>query len=51
MSEKRRLVYSVIQFLQEEIKGDELSEDAKESLEVGGPLFSAIYRVGQCSKL
>ena len=34
MSERRRLVYSIIQFVQEEIRGDGLSEDAKESLEV-----------------
>ena len=34
MSERRRLVYSIIHFVQEEIRGDGLSEDAKESLEV-----------------
>ena len=34
MSERRRLVYSIIQFVQEEIKSEELSDDAKESLEV-----------------
>lgn len=36
MSERRRLVYSIIQFVQEEIRGEGLSEDAKESLEVPG---------------
>ena len=34
MSDRRRLVYSIIQFVQEEIKSEELSDDAKESLEV-----------------
>ena len=32
--DKRRLVFSIIQFLNREISSDGLSEDAKESLEV-----------------
>ena len=34
MSDKRRLVFSIIQFCQEELQSDGLSDDAKESLEV-----------------
>lgn len=34
MSDKRRLVFSIIQFCQEELQSDVLSDDAKESLEV-----------------
>ena len=34
MSDKRRLVYSIIQFCQKELQADDLSDDAKESLEV-----------------
>ena len=34
MSDKRRLVFSIIQFCQEELQSDALSDDAKESLEV-----------------
>ena len=34
MSDKRRLVYSIIQFCQKELQAEDLSDDAKESLEV-----------------
>ena len=34
MSDKRRLVFSIIQFCQKELQSEELSDDAKESLEV-----------------
>ena len=34
MSDKRRLVLSIIQFCQEELQSDALSDDTKESLEV-----------------
>ena len=34
MTDKRRLVFSIIQFCQKELQSDELSEDNKESLEV-----------------
>jgi len=43
MSERRRLVYSIIQFVQEEIRGDGLSEDAKESLEVASQCLQSAY--------
>ena len=34
MTDKRRLVFSIIQFCQKELQADDLSDDAKESLEV-----------------
>ena len=34
MSDKRRLLFSIIQFCQEELQSEGLSDDAKESLEV-----------------
>lgn len=43
MSDRRRLVYSIIQFVQEEIKSDQLSEDAKESLEVASQCLQSAY--------
>jgi len=43
MSERRRLVYSIIQFVQEEIRGEGLSEDAKESLEVASQCLQSAY--------
>jgi len=43
MSDRRRLVYSIIQFVQEEIKSDELSDDAKESLEVASQCLQSAY--------
>ena len=35
MSDKRRLVYSILKFCNSELQSNELSDDAKESLEVG----------------
>lgn len=43
MSDRRRLVYSIIQFVQEEIKSDQLSDDAKESLEVASQCLQSAY--------
>jgi len=43
MSDKRRLVYSVIQFCQNELQSQELSEDAKESLEVASQCLQSAY--------
>jgi hypothetical protein len=34
MSDRRRLVYSMLQFCNKELQSPDLSEDAKESLEV-----------------
>ena len=34
MTDKRRLVFSIIQFCQKELQANDLSDDAKESLEV-----------------
>ena len=33
MSNKKRLVYSIIQFLSDELKSESLSSDSKESIE------------------
>jgi len=43
MSDRRRLVYSIIQFVQDEIKSDALSDDAKESLEVASQCLQSAY--------
>jgi len=43
MSDRRRLVYSIIQFVQEEIKSEQLSDDAKESLEVASQCLQSAY--------
>jgi len=43
MSDKRRLVYSIIQFCQAELQADQLSEDAKESLEVASQCLQSAY--------
>jgi len=43
MSDKRRLVYSIIQFCQQELQSDDLSEDAKESLEVASQCLQSAY--------
>ena len=43
MSDKRRLVYSIIQFCQQELRADDLSEDAKESLEVASQCLQSAY--------
>jgi len=43
MSDKRRLAYSIIQFCQKELQSDELSFDAKESLEVANQCLQSAY--------
>jgi len=43
MSDKRRLVFSIIQFCQEELQSNDLSEDAKESLEVASQCLQSAY--------
>ena len=43
MSDKRRLVFSIIQFCQEELQSDGLSDDAKESLEVASQCLQSAY--------
>lgn len=43
MSDKRRLVFSIIQFLNREMSSDEISEDAKESLEVASQCLQTAY--------
>ena len=43
MTDKRRLVFSIIQFCQKELQSDELSEDNKESLEVCMDRISSFY--------
>jgi len=44
MSDKRRLVFSIVQFLNREMSTDEMSEDAKESLEVASQCLQTAYR-------
>jgi len=43
MSDKRRLVFSIIQFCQKELQSDDLSFDAKESLEVANQCLQSAY--------
>jgi len=43
MTDKRRLVFSIIQFCQKELQSDELSEDNKESLEVASQCLQSAY--------
>lgn len=43
MSDKRRLVFSIIQFCQKELQADDLSDDAKESLEVASQCLQSAY--------
>jgi len=43
MSDKRRLVYSIIQFCQAELQAEDLSDDAKESLEVASQCLQSAY--------
>lgn len=43
MSDKRRLVYSIIQYCQQELQSNELSDDAKESLEVASQCLQSAY--------
>jgi len=43
MTDKRRLVFSIIQFCQKELQSDDLSDDAKESLEVASQCLQSAY--------
>ena len=43
MSDKRRLAFSIIQFCQQELQGNDLSDDAKESLEVASQCLQSAY--------
>jgi small glutamine-rich tetratricopeptide repeat-containing protein alpha len=43
MTDKRRLVFSVIQFLNREMASDDHSEDAKESLEVASQCLQTAF--------
>ena len=42
-ADKRRLIYSIVQFLNKELNSDEISEDAKESLEVASQCLQTAY--------
>lgn len=44
--DKRRLLYSIVQFLNKELSSDEISEDAKESLEVASQCLQTAYCFG-----
>jgi len=43
MSDKRRLIYSIIQFCNKELQSNDLSDDAKESLEVASQCLQSAY--------
>ena len=43
MSDKRRLAFSIIQFCQQELQANDLSDDAKESLEVASQCLQSAY--------
>jgi len=43
MSDKRRLIYSIIQFCSKELQSNDLSDDAKESLEVASQCLQSAY--------
>lgn len=43
MTDKRRLIFSIIQFCQKELQSEDLSEDAKESLEVASQCLQSAY--------
>ena len=47
MSDKRRLVFSIVQFLNREMALDNLSDDAKESLEVANQCLQTAYNMTQ----
>jgi len=42
-ADKRRLIYSIVQFLNTELNSDDISEDAKESLEVASQCLQTAY--------
>ena len=41
--DKRRLVFSIVQFLNNELGSDHISEDAKEGLEVASQCLQTAY--------
>lgn len=43
MSDKRRLIFSIVQFLNRELASEDISEDAKESLEVANQCLQTAY--------
>jgi len=43
MSDKRRLIFSIIQFCNKELQSNDLSDDAKESLEVASQCLQSAY--------
>jgi small glutamine-rich tetratricopeptide repeat-containing protein alpha len=43
MADKRRLIFSIVQFLNKELASDDMSEDAKESLEVANQCLQTAY--------
>lgn len=45
-ADKRRLIYSIVEFLNKELEGDDISEDAKESLEVASQCLQTAYCLG-----
>ena len=42
-SDKRRLIFSIVQFLNKELVDDNISDDAKESLEVASQCLQTAY--------
>ncbi len=51
MSDKRRLVFSIVQFLNREMTAEDHSEDAKESLEVASQCLQTAFSLsGQDDK-
>ena len=42
-ADKRRLIFSVVQFLNKELSDDHISDDAKESLEVASQCLQTAY--------
>ena len=46
MSEKRRLIFSIVQFLNKELGNEDISDDAKESLEVASQCLQTAYCLG-----
>ena len=42
-ADKRRLIFSIVQFLNKELADDHISDDAKESLEVASQCLQTAY--------
>lgn len=42
-ADKRRLIFSIVQFLNKELASDDISDDAKESLEVASQCLQTAY--------